>query len=51
VSNTGTGSVIIWVLDSLDVVINGVGGVNYFGSPNVTQSITGTGSLTSLGDK
>jgi hypothetical protein len=48
---TGTGSVMIWVLDSLDVVINGVGGVNYFDSPNVTQSITGNGSLTSLGDK
>jgi hypothetical protein len=41
----------IWVLDSLDVGINGVGEVSYFGSPNVTQSITGNGSLTSLGDK
>jgi hypothetical protein len=51
VSITGTGSVMIWVLDSLDVVINGVGEVSYFGSPNVTQSITGNGSLTSLGDK
>jgi hypothetical protein len=48
---TGTGSVMIWVLDSLDVGINGVGEVSYFGSPNVTQSITGNGSLTSLGDK
>ena len=48
---TGTGSVEIWVLDSLDVVITGVGGASYFGSPNVTQNITGNGSLTSLGDK
>ena len=51
VHNTGTGSVVIWVLDSLDVVINGVGEVSYFGSPNVTQNITGNGSLTSMGDK
>jgi hypothetical protein len=51
VSITGTGNVMIWVLDSLDVGINGVGEVSYFGSPNVTQSITGNGSLTSLGDK
>jgi len=51
VHNTGTGSVVIWVLDSLDVVMTGVGEVSYFGDPNVTQSITGTGSLTSLGDK
>ena len=48
---TGTGSVEIWVLDSLDVVITGVGEVSYFGRPNETQSITGTGSVTSLGDK
>ncbi len=47
----GTSKAQLWVLESLDVVINGVGGVNYFGSPNVTQSITGSGSLTSLGDK
>jgi len=39
------------VLESLDVVINGAGEVSYFGSPDVTQSITGTSSLTSLGDK
>lgn len=51
VNNTGTGSVVIWVLDSLDVVITGVGDVSYFGSPSVTESITGTGGLTSLGDK
>ena len=48
---TGTGSVVIWVHDSLDVEITGVSEVSYFGSPNVTQNITGTSSLTSLGDK
>jgi hypothetical protein len=48
---TGTGSVAIWVLDALDVEIVGISKVSYYGSPNVTQNITGTGSLTSLGDK
>jgi len=36
---------------SLDVVIISDGEVIYFSSPNETQSITGTGSVTSLGDK
>ena len=48
---TGTGSVVLWVLDSLDVEIVGISKVSYYGSPNVTQNITGTGGLTSLGDK
>jgi hypothetical protein len=51
VKATGTGSVVIWVLDSLDVEITGTSKVSYYGSPNVTQDISGTGSLTSLGDK
>jgi hypothetical protein len=48
---TGTGSVVLWVLDSLDVEIVGISKVSYYGSPDVTQNITGTGSLTSLGEK
>ena len=48
---TGTGSVVLWVLDSLDVEIVGISKVSYYGSPEVTQNITGTGSLTSLGEK
>ena len=51
VEAVGTGSVVIWVLDSLDVEITGTSEVSYYGSPNVTQNITATGSLTSLGDK
>lgn len=48
---TGTGDVVIWVLDTLDVEIAGISKVSYYGSPDVTQNITGTGGLTSLGDK
>ena len=51
VSVNGTGNAIIWVLDSLDVVMSGASGVSYYGSPNLTENITGVGSLTSLGEK
>ena len=51
VEAVGTGNVVVWVLDSLDVDITGTSKVSYYGSPNVTQNITATGSLTSLGDK
>ena len=51
VEAVGTGNVVVWVLDSLDVEITGTSKVSYYGSPNVTQNITATGSLTSLGDK
>ena len=51
VGAVGTGNVVIWVLDALDVEITGVSKVSYYGSPEVTQSITGTGSLTNLGEK
>lgn len=47
----GTNKAKLLVIESLDVVIIGAGEVSYFGSPNVTQKITGTGSITSLGDK
>jgi len=47
----GAGSVVIWVHDTLDVTISGAGGVEYYGSPHVTQDITGVGKLTSRGDK
>ena len=51
VSVDGTANAFVWVLDSLDVVINGSGEVHYYGSPSVTQDISGTGSLTHLGSK
>jgi hypothetical protein len=51
VQATGTGSVVIWVLDSLEVEITGTSEVSYYGSPAVTQTITGTGRLTNLGEK
>ena len=48
---SGAGGVVIRVLNALDVAISGAGNVDYFGSPTVTQDISGAGRLTSRGDK
>jgi hypothetical protein len=45
---TGLGSATLWAVQELDVTIQGVGTVEYYGSPSVTQKITGVGRLTSL---
>lgn len=39
------------MLELLEVEIIGTSEVNYYGSPTVTENITGNGSLTSLGEK
>lgn len=48
---TGLGKVTAWVADSLDVTISGTGGVDYYGSPQVSQQISGLGRLKHIGDK
>jgi hypothetical protein len=47
----GAGNVTMWVLDTLDVTISAAGNVEYYGSPSVTQDISGVGKVTSQGDK
>jgi len=48
---TGAGSAVVWVEESLDVTVSGVGSVTYFGkNPEVTQNITGLGSVNSKGE-
>jgi hypothetical protein len=47
----GVGSVIMWVVDSLDVKIEGGGQVDYFSSPVVTKDIEGGGKVQGLGEK
>lgn len=46
-----SGDAIVWAVDSLDVTIAGSGSVSYFGSPKITQSLTSSGELRSLGEK
>ena len=47
----GAGSVVIWVIDQLDLTIQGAGNVDYYGNPTVTQNVEGGGSINSLGAK
>ncbi len=48
---SGAGSATIWVHESLDVQITGVGSVGYFGDPRITKSVSGLGSLMDKGTK
>jgi hypothetical protein len=47
----GGGDATVWVLDTLDVQINGAGRVSYYGSPAVAEDISGAGTVTGLGDR
>ena len=45
---TGVGSATIWVAQELDVTVQGVGTVEYYGSPSVREKVTGVGRVISL---
>jgi hypothetical protein len=45
---TGVGSATLSVVQELDATIQGVGSVEYYGSPSVKERITGLGRLVSL---
>jgi hypothetical protein len=47
----GAGSVVIWVVDELDLTVQGAGNVDYYGNPTVTQNIEGGGKINSMGAK
>jgi hypothetical protein len=48
---TGAGSAVVWVENSLDVEVTGVGSVAYFGdNPDVYQNVSGLGSVNSKGE-
>jgi hypothetical protein len=47
---SGAGDATVWATDTLDVRISGVGSVEYYGSPSVTQNISRLGKLISLGN-
>ena len=44
---SGSGSALVNVTDELDAQISGSGIINYLGAPTVTESITGSGAITS----
>jgi hypothetical protein len=45
VTNTGSGSISIWVTDRLNVKIQGSGNVYYKGNPQIISNIQGSGKL------
>ena len=49
---SGAGSAVVWVEDYLDVKVSGIGSVAYFGkNPDVSQNITGLGSINGRGER
>lgn len=47
----GLGNGTVYATDTLAITINGGGSVGYYGSPRVTQEITGLGDIKNLGEK
>lgn len=48
----GSGTVTVWAIETLDATITGSGTVRYYGQPaTVRESVTGSGEVSSLGDK
>lgn len=45
ITMSGSASATVWAKESLDVEISGVGDVEYYGSPDIQQQISGLGSL------
>jgi hypothetical protein len=48
---SGFGNATVWVENDLDVTISGTGNVSYFGSPRISQEVSGLGRLKDLGRK
>ncbi|MHC4956343.1 MAG: head GIN domain-containing protein, partial [Planctomycetota bacterium] len=47
----GSGNAKVWVTDELDAAISGSGTIGYYGRPNSTQKVSGSGEVRSLGNK
>jgi hypothetical protein len=48
---SGVGNAVVWATQHLDVTLSGVGWVDYYGQPVVSQDGDGLGNLRALGDK
>lgn len=46
IDESGTGEIVVNASEALDVEISGAGKVEYLGSPKVTQSVSGVGTVT-----
>jgi hypothetical protein len=50
VQMSGAGSARVWVTDTLDAAMTGLGSIDYFGKPAMKIQKTGLGNINSLGD-
>ncbi len=46
---TGLGSATVWVVESLDARVTGAGSIEYFGNPQVRETVSGLGKVRRLG--
>jgi hypothetical protein len=46
---TGVGKAVVRVSENLDISLTGLGSVDYYGKPRVTQNVSGFGQVTSRG--
>jgi hypothetical protein len=51
VTVSGTGSVTVWVQESLDATVSGIGAVDYYGNPQLVSKVSGLGGIHHKGDK
>lgn len=51
VEASGTGKVIVWVTEDLEINVSESGAVAFYGSPAVDQEISGSGTVKPLGSK
>ncbi len=47
----GAANVVVWATETLNLDLAGAYSVNYWGSPQITQSVTGLGEIKALGEK
>ena len=51
VSIAGTGSAVVWAVETLEMVLSGVGSLEYYGNPRMQQQITGMSRVRGRGVK
>jgi hypothetical protein len=51
ITMSGLGSATVWVTEALDATLSAAGNLSYYGSPSVSENVSGIGKIESLGEK
>jgi hypothetical protein len=51
VEASGTGTATVWAVDSLEATATGVGVIQYYGDPELTEQVGGVATIVAMGDK